>query len=175
MNITCRCLAAMIFHWGEDILEYSYYYPIFPRDYEIVRNAIIYDFGTKQVTLPDPDIEEYRGRNIIFSATPGAKSGRIGVQMASHPVFISGLPVTDSLVLHLDANQTRSYRRYVGSFSRFFICYRMVGCFQRHWQICYEKAFSSGSTHPSLLKTEMGVEFIGQHIRFTGRRKLTIK
>ena len=163
------------FPLGEDILEYSYYYPIFPRDYELVRNAIIYDFGTKQVTLPD--IEEYRGRNIIFSATPGAKSGRIGVQMASHPVFISGLPVTDSLVLHLDANQIDPTGATLEVFpdssdvdvTEWLDVSSVIGKSAPD-----EKAFSSGSTHPSLLKTEIGMEFIGQYIRFTRSSKLTI-
>jgi hypothetical protein len=35
-------------------------------------------------------------------------------------------------------------------------------------------SLATGSSRPSLLKTEMGTEFIGQYVRFTGSTKLTI-
>ena len=44
-----------------------------------------------------------QGRHIIFTATPGAKSGKIGKQSVSSPVFVSGLPITQNLVSHFDA------------------------------------------------------------------------
>ncbi len=162
------------FPYGDDILYYSYYYPVFPRDYTLVRNETVYDFGTKQATLPN--IEKYRGRNIVFSATPGAKSGRIGVRMVTSPVFVSGLPVTDSLVLHLDANQvdpTGATLEVVPDSTDLEKWYDLSSVIGKSVpdQIA---SLATGSSRPSLLKTEMGTEFIGQYVRFTGSTKLTI-
>ena len=162
------------FPHGDDILYYSYYYPVFPRDYILVRNEIVYDFGTKQVMLPG--IEEYRGKNIVFSATPGAKSGRIGVRMTTAPVFISGLPVTDNLVLHLDANQidptgaTSEVPPHSTDVVKWYDVSSVIGKSAPD----QSAIVPIGLGRPSLLKTEMGIEFIGQYISFTEYSKLII-
>lgn len=162
------------FPHGDDILYYSYYYPVFPRDYILVRNEIVYDFGTKQVILPD--IEEYRGRNIVFSATPGAKSGRIGVRMTTDPVFISGLPITDNLVFHLDANQIdpTGSTSEVSPHSTDVVKWHDLSSVIGKSAPDQSATVPTGFGPPSLHKTEMGIEFIGQYIRFSGSSKLVI-
>ncbi|MBU3144902.1 Ig-like domain-containing protein [Clostridium sp. CF012] len=90
------------FSLNDDIINDSYYYPLFPRDYELVSNETINNFGSYERTFP-LSLEEYKGRHIIFTATPGAKSGKIGKQSVSSPVFISGLPITQNAVSHFDA------------------------------------------------------------------------
>ena len=89
------------FSLNEDILNNSYYYPLFPRDYILVSNETIYNFGAHERTFPL--LDKYKGRHIIFTVTPGAKSGKIGKQSVSSPVFVSGLPITENLASHFDA------------------------------------------------------------------------
>lgn len=80
----------------------GYYYPIFPRDYEIFSNETIYKFGASESSFPY--IKDIAGRHIIYAVTPAAKSGKLGYQKISKPIFISGLPITDNLITHLDAS-----------------------------------------------------------------------
>jgi prepilin-type N-terminal cleavage/methylation domain-containing protein len=89
------------FSLNEDILNNSYYYPLFPRDYTLVSNETIYNFGAHERTFSL--LNSYAGRHIIFTVTPGAKSGKIGKQSVSSPVFVSGLPITENLSSHFDA------------------------------------------------------------------------
>ncbi|MGH4121806.1 MAG: prepilin-type N-terminal cleavage/methylation domain-containing protein [Clostridium sp.] len=90
------------FSLNDDIINKSYYYPLFPRDYELVSNETINNFGAYEKIFP-LSLDKYKGRHIIFTATPGAKSGKIGKQSVSSPVFISGLPIKENLVSHFDA------------------------------------------------------------------------
>lgn len=88
--------------------ELLHYYPVFPQDYILVENDSDYSFYDsiyKEEIFPNlgKHSEKYEGVNVIFAVTPGAKSGKIGIRKESNPVFISGLPVTKDLVIHLDA------------------------------------------------------------------------
>jgi prepilin-type N-terminal cleavage/methylation domain-containing protein len=89
------------FNLNDDIKNNSYYYPLFPRDYVLVSKETINNFGSYERTFPL--LDNYKGRHIIFTTTPGAKSGKIGKQSVSSPVFVSGLPITENLVSHFDA------------------------------------------------------------------------
>ena len=80
----------------------AHYYPIFPRDYEIFSNETVYKFGASQNTFPY--IEDIAGRHLIYTVTPAAKSGKLGVRKFSKPIYLSGLTVTDNLITHLDAS-----------------------------------------------------------------------
>jgi|LSQX01.1.fsa_nt_gb prepilin-type N-terminal cleavage/methylation domain-containing protein len=80
----------------------GHYYPLFPRDYAIFSNETIYKFGSSETTFPY--LEDIGGRHLVFSVIPAAKSGKLGVRLSSKPIYISGLPVTDNLITHLDAS-----------------------------------------------------------------------
>ena len=95
------------FNMGDDILEISYYYPKFPRDYILVSNLSINNFGSHKNTFSK--LSDFPGRHVVFTATPAAKSGKIGVQSASKPIFVSGLPYSNNLVGHFDANYIDMY------------------------------------------------------------------
>ena len=95
------------FNIEDDLLVNSYYYPMFPRDYILVSNLSINNFGSNKNTFSK--LSEFPGRHVVFTATPAAKSGKIGVQSASKPIFISGLPYTNNLVGHFDANYIDMY------------------------------------------------------------------
>lgn len=71
-------------------------YPRFPDDYTIIPSS--------NTTVLTNIISSYAGRHIICTATPAARSGKMGATKISNPLFISGLPVHDDLVLHLDAS-----------------------------------------------------------------------
>ncbi|TCT16901.1 prepilin-type N-terminal cleavage/methylation domain-containing protein [Natranaerovirga pectinivora] len=71
-------------------------YPRYPNDYIIIPNETLSNLNNIH--------SSYRGRHIIYTITPAAKSGKMGVTIPSNPVFISGLPITEGLVLHLDAS-----------------------------------------------------------------------
>jgi len=91
----------------DDISYYSYFYPVFPRDYTLVATDSINNYGT--FTKIFPNLENYKGRHVIMAVTPGAKSGKLGVQSISKPLFISGLPYKDNLILHMDSNYINEY------------------------------------------------------------------
>lgn len=71
-------------------------YPRFPEDYDIIPNK---SNDTLYTVASD-----YRGRHILCTVTPAANSGKMGATTVSNPLFISGLPVKNNLMLHLDAS-----------------------------------------------------------------------
>lgn len=86
-----------------DNLEYnSYYFPLFPRDYVLVANETVHKFGHSVSVFNK--LTQYKGRHIIYTVTPAAKSGKLGVRMESDPIFISGLSTMTDLIMHFDAS-----------------------------------------------------------------------
>lgn len=160
-----------------DILIDSYYYPIFPRDYILVSNSIINNFGTHE--RPFSELSSYSGRNIIFTATPGAKSGKIGKQGVSEPIFISGLPITDKLEIHLDAgfiNFDPAYNNGVKKNGEMIEVIKWEDLSSVYGKKKpNEAAEVYGYEKPELKKTKMGVEFIGQYIKFIDGQFLEIR
>lgn len=71
-------------------------YPRFPDDYIIIPNEISSNLNNI--------LSSYRGRHILYTITPAAKSGKMGATVPSNPIFISGLPIINGLMLHLDAS-----------------------------------------------------------------------
>lgn len=71
-------------------------YPKFPDDYMIIPSQ------TSDCLNSIP--ENYVGKFIVCTVTPASASGKMGAAVPSNPVFISGLPVTSNLRLHLDAS-----------------------------------------------------------------------
>lgn len=160
-----------------DMLIDSYYYPIFPRDYILISNSIINNFGTHERIFSE--LSSYTGRNIIFTATPGAKSGKIGKQEVSNPIFISGLPITDNLEIHLDAgfiNPDPVYNTGVkknGEIIEVIKWEDLSSVYGREKPNEAAEVYNYGN--PELKKTEMGVEFIGQYIKFNKDQYLEIR
>jgi len=79
-----------------DEIEIGKVYPRFPDDYTIIPGAT--------GTYLTPVLTQYAGRHLICTVTPAANSGKMGVTAVSNPVFVSGLPVINNLMLHLDAS-----------------------------------------------------------------------
>lgn len=77
-------------------IENGTVYPRFPDDYVLIPN-------TSSSNLNDVRAE-YAGRHIAYTVTPASQSGKMGETVPSNPLFISGLPIIDNLVLHLDAS-----------------------------------------------------------------------
>lgn len=77
-------------------IEMGTKYPIFPDDYTIIP-------GVSSTNLTSI-LASYAGRHLVCTVTPAAQSGKMGVTAISKPVFISGLPVINNLILHLDAS-----------------------------------------------------------------------
>lgn len=149
-----------------------YYYPIFPKDYVIVDNDTIYNFGSHKVDFEK--LKDYSGRHIVLTATPGAKSGRIGEQMVSKPVFISGLPITENLIMHFDAgfinpldiNQVDINNKV----KRWFDLSSIYG--NENPNEYLEQTDSN--IQPELKKTEKNKEFRGQYVNFNNTEILSI-
>lgn len=160
-----------------DVLEVSHYYPVFPRDYILVANETEMepDFYEKIF----PQLQSYAGRHVIFTATPGAKSGRIGKQSVSKPIFISGIPVAEILAIHLDAS-------FINPYDNDEIVEDNPGISVKAWyDISSPYVYKSGryqydeaakvlysNSRPQLLKTEMGKPFIGQFVRFSNTNQI---
>jgi len=82
--------------------DYGRLYPLFPNDYIAVPIKVETDSSVES-TLSALETD-YAGRHIIYAITPYATSGKRGDTYFSQPVFLSGLPVIDDLILHLDAS-----------------------------------------------------------------------
>lgn len=149
-----------------------YYYPIFPKDYVIVNNNTIYNFGSHKVDFEK--LENYSGRHIVFTATPGAKSGRIGEQMVSRPVFISGLPITENLIMHFDAgfinpldtDQVDANNKV----KKWFDLSSIYGNENPNEYLIQ----NDSNMQPQLKKTEKDKEFRGQYVHFNNTEILSI-
>lgn len=149
-----------------------YYYPIFPKDYVIVDNNTIYNFGSHKVDFEK--LENYSGRHIVFTATPGAKSGRIGEQMVSRPVFISGLPITENLIMHFDAgfinpldtDQVDANNKV----KKWFDLSSIYGNENPNEYLIQ----NDSNMQPQLKKTEKDKEFRGQYVHFNNTEILSI-
>lgn len=153
----------------------THYYPIFPRDYEIFSNETIFKFGASQSTFSY--IKDIGGRHLIFAVTPAAKSGKLGEQKTSKPIYISGLPVTDNLIMHLDAsyidvlsNTTeadKSGTNYL--LKKWYDISSVIG------QIApSENASSTGSAKPLVNRTAIDDLFIGQYVQFDSGKYMEI-
>jgi hypothetical protein len=164
------------FDINDDIDYYSYYYPIFPKDYILVSNEIVYNFGSHERIFSK--LADYGGRHIVFTATPGAKSGKIGKQSFSKPIYVSGLPITDNLIIHFDAS-------FIDSTDNNEVDKRIDSINVKKW-IDISSIFGNSApnesaivystyTYPELRKTEMDTEFIGQYVRFSADQYLNIK
>ena len=77
-------------------IELGTIYPRFPDDYSVISNYLLSDLNSVQ--------EAYAGRHIIFSVTPVSNQYKMGKTIVSNSVFVSGLPYTQGLTLHLDAS-----------------------------------------------------------------------
>ena len=74
-------------------------YPTFPDDYQAIGGT-----AGKSDSI-NVRSEDYLGRHLLIAATPVATSGKMGTQVVSNYLYISGLPVTgSSLKMHLDAS-----------------------------------------------------------------------
>jgi len=76
-------------------------YPQWPHDYVKVKtsyNVVDILYNLKEY------VEDYQGRHIIFSEIPVSRIGKYGTEEPSQPVYLIGLPVLDSLSLHLDVD-----------------------------------------------------------------------
>jgi len=86
---------------SNDVSDYlnSKYYPVFPTDYQAVGGAagISASMNVKS--------EKYLGRHLLVMATPVATSGKMGTEVMSNYLYISGFPLIDSSPkMHLDAS-----------------------------------------------------------------------
>lgn len=164
------------FDMEDDITYYSYYYPLFPRDYILVSDEIINSFGSHSRTFSR--LSDYAGRHIVFTATPGAKSGKIGIQSVSNSVFISGLPVTENLAVHFDAafiDPTDT-----SEVNNSFIPAKVIKWNDLSSIMGYTSPTESAATYdsfvkPSLNKTEMDQKYIGQFVRFETNQYIKIE
>ena len=150
------------------------FYPTFPNDYKLIDNETIYDFGTSQSTFDL--LDEYRGRHIVFTATPAAKSGKLGEQLFSESMFVSGLPVSENLLLHLDASYIDiSISSEVQTFSGNWYVYKWYDISSIMGQSApTEWAQTTGLSKPVVTRTESGDAFIGQYVSFGENQELEI-
>ena len=162
----------------EDIHEFVNYYPMFPRDYVIVKNERIDNFGasTSKIT----DLTPYIGKHLVYTATPGEKSGKIGKQSVSRSMFISGLPVMDNLAMHLDANFIDTYNSNglgeVIKDGESFLISKWYNLFSIIGNSSPNEFFgqSNVAISPKLFKTESSDRFKGQFVRFEAGKSLSI-
>jgi prepilin-type N-terminal cleavage/methylation domain-containing protein len=76
-------------------------YPRFPEDYTIIAEAT----DSKILNTADyAKYANYAGRHIVHTATSASTFGKMSAAVPSMPIFMSGLPITNDLVVHLDAS-----------------------------------------------------------------------
>lgn len=155
----------------------AHYYPLFPRDYEIFSNETIYKFGASQSTFPY--INDIAGRHLIYTVTPAAKSGKLGEQKISKPIFISGLPITDNLITHLDAsyidvlsNTTEAQKSGTDYLLKIWYDISSINGLSAP----NESASSpnNNALRPIVNRTDMDDKFIGQYVKFDSNKYVQI-
>ena len=160
-----------------DDSEY-HYYPVFPKDYEIYSNETVYKYGASVSTFTN--LEHTAGRHIIYTVTPAAKSGKLGIQSISKPIYISGLPITKNLVSHLDA----SYIDYLSSTTteaknvsgKFLLktWYDLSSIIGRN--LPSASAFAvSDNDRPTVRRSSTDDKFIGQYVEFIPSKIMQIQ
>lgn len=181
----------------DDVLEVSYYYPVFPNDYTASDAGWIYDqnfynpnYG--ETEFPEMYLKEYKGRHIVYVVTPGSKSGRIGELKASNPVFISGLPIINNLVAHLDASfigsnmdidtkktneietikENNINKRYINRWNDISSEYKKISGKYDFAESANPRSKSDITNKPQLFKTKMDEPFIGQFVNFTDENQV---
>lgn len=82
-------------------LEMGGKYPRYPDDYVMLVNENFPDL------LNSADKNKYKGfagKHVIHAVASGSELGKLGEEKISNSVYFSGLPVTRSIALHLDAS-----------------------------------------------------------------------
>lgn len=165
----------------EDVHEIVNYYPMFPRDFIVVENDRIDAFG--ESTSEIVDITPYIGKHLVYTVTAGSKSGKLGTQKVSDSIFISGLPITQNLAMHFDANFLDSYNS--NGLSEVIVdngknlvdrWYNLFSIISEPDNKPTEYAYSpnNNSNRPELLKTQTYDDYRGQFIRFEVGKSLSI-
>lgn len=134
-------------------LEVGTKYPAFPSDYMPIPGATGSLFH---------NVSAYRGRHLVFGVTPAAKSGKLGEQMTSKPIFVYGLPILDQLLVHLDGSTVvPTDTEQVGT-----------GNTVKKWMDIsgngYHAIAASSSQRPVLVDQGVTGNFIGRSVVFTG-------
>lgn len=153
----------------DDDLDYnSYYFPLFPKDYELIANETVFKFGSSVNTFNK--LEEFRGRHILYTVTPAAKSGKLGIQKVADPIFISGLPTTNNIVMHFDASYISVYDDEQVQknddnwfLKKWFDISSIIGNGKTSPD---EFAISGSDNKPIVKRTDRDVGFIGQFLSF---------
>lgn len=157
------------------ITENPGYYPSWPNDYTLIKTGFIEGFGNPHRTEL-AKTSDYLGRHVILTVTPGAKSGKLGKQMTSElPLFISGIPKVDDLIMHFDANFINSSSRYNDEIN---IENNTVEKWLDLSSIIRNDSFNEFAypigEKPVLVKTELGESFLGQYVRFNNNQSMKI-
>lgn len=149
--------------------EEYHYYPLFPRDYEILANETIFKFGASQSIFTD--MSQLAGRFLVYAVTPAAKSGKLGNRLVSKPIFISGLPVLNNIVTHLDAsyidiltNNTESELQSGSNLLK--VWYDISSVIGRSAPDESAVSPNDSTLRPVVLRSDMNDSFIGQYVRF---------
>lgn len=163
------------FNLEDDLLLNSYYFPLFPRDYELIDNETIYKFGTSEVNFNK--LPQFAGRHIIFTVTPAAKSGKLGIQEVTKPIFTSALPIIDNIVMHFDA-------AYIDVLDSNEVQKINNDWFLNKWldissiignSTPNQAAIYGTNGKPIVKRTDIGLGFIGQYVRFVNNEYIEIK
>jgi len=152
------------------------YYPIFPRDYEVFKNETVYRFGHSENKLSVS--EDLKGKHIIYTVTPAAKSGKLGTKLVSKPIYISGLPDRTDIVSHMDASYIDMYSgndeaEKIGDSYLVNKWYDLSSILGRSEPNVYAQSPTSQS-RPIIMKTDIDEQYIGQYVKFEGHRYLDI-
>lgn len=138
-------------------------YPMFPNDYILIAS---------ETTPTILDLSKYAGRHLVYSVTPAAKSGRIGLPEYSEPVYISGLTHTENLVVHLDASyldpsnvnhvENGEVKKWLDLSSG------------KLTDMPNQSADTDTATKPKLIDSNMDTEFLGRYVKFTNASRMLL-
>lgn len=164
------------FDMNDDFDYNSFYFPLFPKDYELVDNETVFKFGSSTNTFEKLSV--YGGHHIVYSVTPAAKSGKLGESMESEPIFISGLPIKEELdlIMHFDAS-------YIDITMGDEVDKISDDWFVKKWldissiinnKTPYKYAIYNGYNKPQVKRTGEDTEFIGQYVNFNTNQRMKV-
>ena len=138
-------------------------YPAFPYDYE----PLPFNFDTKLLS----DLTKYKGKHIVFTATPASLSGKLGTVSLSNAIFVGDTILPDKLLVKLDASlidvfDSGQVRSASGS--------SYVKLWTNQIEPTRNATEDTSSQQPKVETNAPQTDFVGKYVDFDSNKRLEI-
>lgn len=139
-------------------------FPAFPYDYE----PLPFNFDTKLLS----DLTKYKGKHIVFTATPASLSGKLGTVSLSNAIFVGDTILPDKLLVKLDAS-------LIDEFDSGQVRSASGSSYVKLWNNQIEPTRNAtedtSSQQPKVEKNAPQTDFVGKYVDFDSNKRLEIE